>query len=34
MFDYRLEHIMSYNAKLGEPEVIGLCRKVCGSMCM
>ena len=23
MFDYRLEHIMSYNAKLGEPEVIG-----------
>jgi len=21
MFDYRLEHIMSYNAKLGEPEV-------------
>ena len=23
MFDYRLEHIMSYNAKLGEPELIG-----------
>ena len=23
MFDYRLEHIMSYNATLAEPEVIG-----------
>jgi hypothetical protein len=23
MIEYRLEHIMSYNAKLGEPEVIG-----------
>jgi hypothetical protein len=23
MFEYRLEHIMSYSAKLGEPEVIG-----------
>lgn len=23
MIEYRLEHIMSYNAKLGEPEVVG-----------
>jgi len=23
MFDYRLEHLMSYTATLGEPEVIG-----------
>ena len=23
MFDYRLEHIMSYNATLAEPEIIG-----------
>jgi hypothetical protein len=23
MFEYRVEHIMSYNAKLSEPEVIG-----------
>jgi hypothetical protein len=23
MFEYRLDHIMSYNAKLADPEVIG-----------
>jgi hypothetical protein len=34
MFDYRLEHIMSYTATLGDHEVIGRCRKAYVGTCL